>query len=190
MARPVGRDLRPRFRRGHARSPQRRRARAQPAKQGGVFGGCRLRRRALCALLHGQDPEPKAVVDVPFDPSLDLIIVAVRIVGPRGPALLRVALDTACAETLIVPEALDEIGYGARDGDTMTTVTTALGRESGYRLRVERFFALGNAVDNFTVHVHDLPEEFGLKGLLGLNFLRRFNYEIRSQEGRIRIEPV
>jgi hypothetical protein len=34
-------------------------------------------------------------------------------------------------------------------------------------------------------HVHDLPEMLGIQGLLGLSFLRQFNYEIRSAEGRI-----
>jgi hypothetical protein len=38
------------------------------------------------------------------------------------------------------------------------------------------------------IHVHDLPVGFGIDGLLGLSFLKRFNYEIRSAEGRILIE--
>jgi hypothetical protein len=41
---------------------------------------------------------------------------------------------------------------------------------------------------NLSVHAHDLPEGFGIHGLLGLGFLRHFNYEIRSREGRIRVE--
>jgi hypothetical protein len=35
-----------------------------------------------------------------------------------------------------------------------------------------------------------LPEESGINGLLGLNFLRAFNYEIRSKEGRILVSPA
>jgi hypothetical protein len=38
------------------------------------------------------------------------------------------------------------------------------------------------------IHVHDLPTGIGLDGLLGLSFLKRFNYEIRSVEGRILVE--
>jgi hypothetical protein len=30
----------------------------------------------------------------------------------------------------------------------------------------------------------------GIQGLLGLSFLRQFNYEIRSAEGRIRAERI
>jgi hypothetical protein len=40
------------------------------------------------------------------------------------------------------------------------------------------------------VHVHDLPEGIGIDGLLGLSFLRYFNYEVRSQEGRILIDRI
>jgi len=40
------------------------------------------------------------------------------------------------------------------------------------------------------VHVHHLPEGIGIDGLLGLSFLRHFNDEVRSQEGRICIDRV
>jgi hypothetical protein len=35
-----------------------------------------------------------------------------------------------------------------------------------------------------------LPEGFGIDGLLGLSFLRHFNYEIRSAEGRISADRI
>jgi hypothetical protein len=38
------------------------------------------------------------------------------------------------------------------------------------------------------VHAQDLPEGWGIEGLVGLTFLRQFNYEIRSLEGRILVE--
>ena len=100
------------------------------------------------------------------------------------------ALDTACAQTLVRPEVVDSLGYSARDGETTATVTSALGQERGYLLRVARIFALGHELVDFRVNVHDLPDDPGLAGLLGLNFLRHFNYEVRSQEGRLFVAPV
>jgi hypothetical protein len=50
---------------------------------------------------------------------------------------------------------------------------------------VTRFSALGFTLTNFRIHVHDLPDTLGIQGLLGLSFLRQFNYEVRSAEGRI-----
>ncbi len=65
---------------------------------------------------------------------------------------------------------------------------SAIGKETGYTRRVDHFASLGFGFSDFMVHVHDLPAGFGIDGLLGLSFLKRFNYEIRSVEGRIRVE--
>ena len=80
------------------------------------------------------------------------------------------------------------LGYSPRHGEQITSVTSAIGKERGYMLRVSRFASLGFSFDDFGVHVHDLPEGIGIDGLLGLSFLRRFNYEVRSVEGRILID--
>jgi hypothetical protein len=90
----------------------------------------------------------------------------------------------------IVPEIIDDLGYSPRQGDAITSVSSAIGKEPGYMLRVIRFTSLGFSFPNFNVHVHDLPDGVGIDGLLGLSFLRHFNYEVRSQEGRICIDRV
>jgi hypothetical protein len=120
-----------------------------------------------------------------FDPNDTLIIVNARIWGPLGDDQISLALDTAATQTHVVPEFLDEIGYGPQHGDRITSITSAIGDEPGYMMPVTRFSALGFTLTNFRIHVHDLPETLGIQGLIGLSFLRRFNYEIRSAEGRI-----
>jgi hypothetical protein len=62
---------------------------------------------------------------------------------------------------------------------------SAVGREHGYLIRVARFSCLGHREDDYRVHVQDLPETWGIEGLIGLTFLGLLNYEIRSAEGRI-----
>lgn len=130
------------------------------------------------------------MVSVPFDPACDLIFVAGRVRGRLRECPLRLVLDTGASQTLLRPEVLDVIGYTARDGDTATRVTTAVGEEQGFCLHVASFEALDHEVPAFQVAVHDLPPVCDFDGLLGLNFLRRFNYEIRSREGQIRVEPA
>ena len=120
-----------------------------------------------------------------FDPADTLIIVTARIWGPRGDKQLSLALDTAATQTHVIPEFLDEIGYGPQHGDRITSVTSAIGDEPGYMMPVARFSALGFAMTDFRIHVHDLPETLGIQGLLGLSFLKQLNYEIRSAEGRV-----
>lgn len=124
-----------------------------------------------------------------FDPALDLILVQCLVAGPRKQAMVRLVVDTGATMTILRPEVMDDVGYSARDGYGRSTVSSASGEEHGYRLRVARFVALGFERPSFPVAIHDLPHH-DLDGLLGLNFLRRFNYEIRSREGRIRLEPA
>lgn len=123
-----------------------------------------------------------------FDPADNLIIIKARIFGPHGQRVLSLAFDTAASETHIGSEVIDDLGYSPRDGEAITTVRSAVGAEPGYMLRVTRFESLGFRFSNFRIHVHDLPDGVGIDGLLGLSFLRHFNYEIRSAEGRILIE--
>jgi predicted aspartyl protease len=125
-----------------------------------------------------------------FDPEDDLIIVKARVFGRHGERRLSLALDTAASHTHISPDIIDELGYSPVEGEKITSVTSAIGKETGYMLRVRRFEALGFGFDDFEVHVHDLPTGLGLDGLLGLSFLRQFNYEIRSAEGRIIVERI
>jgi hypothetical protein len=120
-----------------------------------------------------------------FDPDGPLIVVPALLDGPRRSSVVRLAVDTGSDQTLIVPEALDDIGYSAREGEAITVIRSALGREPGYLLRVALFSCLGHRARDVRVHAHDLPEDIGIEGLLGLSFLRQLNYEIRSADGRI-----
>jgi clan AA aspartic protease (TIGR02281 family) len=129
-------------------------------------------------------------LETQFDPRRNLIFVGGTIDGPRGTTELRLVLDTGASMTLIVPEVLEDIGYSSRDGDMTTSVSTALGKEQGYTVRVARFATLGFAMSGFSVHVFDLAERDGIDGLIGLSFLRRFNYEVRSSEGRILVSNI
>ena len=52
------------------------------------------------------------------------------------------------------------------------------------------FEALGFTRSAFPVNVFELANRYGIEGLIGLNFLERFNYEIRSAEGRILVEKI
>ena len=124
-----------------------------------------------------------------FDPDADLIIVPGRIWGPRGEGRrLNMVLDTGSAETVVIPEVLDELGDSARTADRITIMRSAVGREEGYLIHVQRFACLGYQFSDFQIHAHDLPEGWGIHGLVGLTFLRHFNCDLRFGEGRIAVE--
>lgn len=127
-----------------------------------------------------------------FKPDDELIIVEGRVRGPLDPEgrILRFAFDTGAAETIILPGILDELGYNPRQGEEITVMRSVAGREHGYMIRVERFECLGHQSHNFRVNAQDLPDGWNFEGLIGLSYLRQFNYEVRSREGRIHVERV
>jgi predicted aspartyl protease len=125
-----------------------------------------------------------------FDPSRDLIIVGSQIWGRSRYRQLTLAVDTAATATVVAPDVIEDIGYHPRDGIAITTVHSAVGKEQGYTLKVARFAALGFDFENFEVHVFDLAAGYGIDGLIGLSFLRNFDYEIRSIMGKIAVRPA
>jgi hypothetical protein len=64
-----------------------------------------------------------------FNPADDLIVVKARLYGPRGDRPLSLAFDTAATETHIVPEIVDDLGYSPRQGEAITSVRSAIGKE-------------------------------------------------------------
>ena len=123
-----------------------------------------------------------------FDRKRDLIIVDARVWSPRGPGEWRLAVDTGSSDTVVNPDLVENLGYTVRDGEHVMTIRSAIGKEQGWTLRVKRFSALGFAVPDYRVHVFDLATGDDIDGVLGLSFLNAFNYEVRSKEGRIRVE--
>lgn len=125
-----------------------------------------------------------------FNAAGQLVVVEGNVAGPRGDMPVRLVVDTGSSETLLLPDVIDHLGYSPRDAEIVTGVYSALGKEQGYILRVDCFSALGFEIPDFRVHVFDLADRYRIEGLIGLSFLRRFNYEVRSAEGRILVEKL
>src|SRR5689334_16822884 len=114
-----------------------------------------------------------------FDLVGDLIGVDSTLVGPTGRVDVTLILDTAAVVTTIVPRVAETIGYShaTRLGSSVTR--TAAAEEHGYFVRSE-VTALGFTMPDHLVVVADLG--YGIDGVLGINFLRRFDLEIRFSE--------
>jgi Aspartyl protease len=123
-----------------------------------------------------------------FEPLKDLIVVEAKVWGPRGYADLGLALDTGSAHSVIMPEIMDVLGFNPRDGAVITGVYSAIGKEQGYLIKVPQFSTLGFTRADFPIHVFDLADRYGIDGVVGLSFLHRYNYTVRSSEGRILVE--
>jgi hypothetical protein len=81
----------------------------------------------------------------------------------------------------MIPELADLIGYSARDAFKRT--------EDGYLVLVASLSTLGFTLPGFGIQVFDLGHD-DIDGLLGMNFLSDFNFEIRPAELRILVEKI
>ena len=125
-----------------------------------------------------------------FARERELIIVEAEVVGPTGRTTeARLVLDTGAAVTTLVPRVIERIGYTQRDSFKKAKVHTAIGEEHGYWLRVAELTVLGVTTPNFAPTVFPLGHK-DIDGLVGMNFLRHFNFEIRPADRQILVELV
>ena len=123
-----------------------------------------------------------------FEFDGDLILVKPIVAGPKGHAVARLVLDTGAALTTLVPELAEAIGYTSADRVARSAVRSAVANERGYVVRLSQLTALGFTLPDVHVNVADLGDD--IDGLLGMNFLSTFNFEIRPAEQRILVEKL
>jgi predicted aspartyl protease len=118
----------------------------------------------------------------------DLIVVDATVVGPNGRANVRLVLDTGAVLTTLVPTIAESIGYTSGDRVAWSVMRSATATERGYIVRLAQLSTLGIIVSDLHVDVADLG--YGVDGVLGMNFLSDFNFEIRPAERRILVERI
>jgi clan AA aspartic protease (TIGR02281 family) len=123
-----------------------------------------------------------------FSRSRELILVEAEVAGRDGRTTeARLVLDTGAAATTLTPKLVARIGYSRKDGYKDAKVHTAIGEERGYWLHVALLDVLGIATPDFAVTVFPLGHQ-DLDGLIGMNFLRNFNFEVRPEDRMIHLE--
>lgn len=70
-----------------------------------------------------------------FNTGARLILVRGLLEGPLGRARPRLALDTGSEHTLIVPEILDELGYGEEKRSRASSLRLAANQGTSFVLR-------------------------------------------------------
>jgi clan AA aspartic protease (TIGR02281 family) len=119
----------------------------------------------------------------------ELLLVNAEVAGPTGRTVeARLVLDTGAAATTLTPQVVEKIGYTRRGGFKKAKVHTAIGEEHGYWLRVAELTVLGVTTPDFALTVFRRHKD--IDGLVGMNFLRHFNFEIRPGDRQIVIELI
>lgn len=121
--------------------------------------------------------------------SLDrhLIVVRVRLIGPVGAVNSDFVLDTGASHTIIDYRIAKAIGYSSIDAIAPSKVSSAAGKEEGFKIKIASIETLGKCFENFEVACHALLEQ-GVEGLLGMTFLEQFDFCIFPSKRIIRVE--
>jgi predicted aspartyl protease len=127
---------------------------------------------------------------ISFDPNQDLIYLGAQIFGPAGFENAYLALDTGAGFTMIRSDILRTIGYNVDALPQSVSIVTASKPEPAKALVVEKLEALDQTLKDFFIVCHDLPPESGVDGVLGLNFLRHFDTEIRYSDNTLALTPL
>lgn len=125
-----------------------------------------------------------------FELDGDLIIVDAIAVGPRRHAGVRLVLDTGAALTTLIPAIAEAIGYTSAARVARSVMRTAAAVEHGYIVRLVQLSTLGFTIPDVHVHVAVADLGHGIDGVLGMNFLRDFNFEVRPADQRIVVERI
>jgi len=123
-----------------------------------------------------------------FDPNERAVIVQVRIWGPQGHTVIRLALDTGATETLVNWEIAVLLGYDPSASPSRKRITTGSGVEFAPEISIDRIEALGMERLRFPVLCHTLPPSAGLDGLLGRDFLRGQRVVLDFRTGVITVD--
>jgi clan AA aspartic protease (TIGR02281 family) len=115
-----------------------------------------------------------------------LILVPVVLHSPMGSVRARFVFDTGASLTIVDYRIAETIGYESHHAVAPSQVSSASGKEHGFRIKVASFETLGKQRANFEVACHALLEQ-GVEGLIGMNFIEQFDFCVYPSKNMIRI---
>jgi len=109
-------------------------------------------------------------------PGAIRIIVPALVTGEESHRLgLKLLLDTEASMTTLPEDALLKLGYAPAEAKDKRRVATGSSVEDLPVLTVKSMTVLEHTVTDLDVLCLDLPARAGVDGLLGMNFLNRFD---------------
>lgn len=122
-----------------------------------------------------------------FNVRRGIILVPVKLFGPAGDRVVRLALDTGATHTMIASNILINLGYAPWQARRWMPVMTASGNMRAPVIYIRSIEALGLAKTRLNVICHTLPPNSSIDGLLGLNFFKECRLTIDFRRGLITV---
>ena len=114
--------------------------------------------------------------------GIPIVVRSVKVTGPQGSVRVDLILDTGAAVTTLSWSVLKLIGYDPAVATERHAAITANGIIEVPKLRVESIAAGDVEAREVEVICHDIPGLAGIRGLLGLSFLKHFRTVIDYQQ--------
>ena len=115
-----------------------------------------------------------------------LLIVYVRLSGPRGSCLVRLALDTGATATMTPPKAALAVGLHPARARRFREILTASGKEFIPLIVIPRLRIFEKTFRKAVLACHELPSGSPIDGLLGFDLLTRLKAVIDLKRSSIR----
>jgi clan AA aspartic protease (TIGR02281 family) len=122
---------------------------------------------------------------LPID--IPIVVRNVKIAGSKGSIRVDLIFDPGAVFTAISWSALKVIGYDPAVVPERQEIVTANGVIEVPKLRVESITVGDVKAQEVEVICHDIPELAGIRGLLGLSFLKHFKTVMDYKEGYLEI---
>ena len=119
--------------------------------------------------------------------NIPIVVRNVEITGPKGSVNIDLILDTGAALTVLSWSILKVIGYDPAIASDRQEIITANGVIEVPKLCVEGITTGDIQARNVEVVCHDIPELVGVRGLLGLSFLKHFRTVVDYRKGYLAI---
>jgi len=129
---------------------------------------------------------------IPFNPSLNLILVEAGILANDRDEeiLIQLAFDTGASVTVVAYDIMEYLGYKPEKSERRGRIVTGSGVEYAPIVKTKRLSIGGEFIKNLDIYCHNFPAESYVDGVLGLSFLRNFNYTVSHNSGIIELKKI
>lgn len=122
-----------------------------------------------------------------FNPKDGIILPTCQFVHNNARLNIELVFDTGATTTIISWAVAEKLGLKPALSKITVPFFTASGKVLAPIVKIDRVKIQNSFVDNLEVIVHDLPQESRVYGLLGLNFISRFDISLDFKKGIVKL---
>lgn len=122
-----------------------------------------------------------------FDPNASLLIFQCQAEHHRS-IFLDLALDTGSSFTIISTKAAREIGYDLSQIPDLLSFGDASTTHLAPKVTLKSLSLADARINDVEALCYTLPEDYGIDGIIGLNFLRHFKLSLDFEQGILNLD--